>query len=188
MSSSMISTSNSIHIANEMYERENNFREKKQVIIPPMRYDLAQGNSDSVIQHLNSLSISLTCPSAKKVEIFKQVLLNRGKKHLTTIGYIPAPPNSNITRQVIGKDGYFFKMTTALCNVDFIWHDVPNKVFLFWGSSTFNVVKALNSIRWRIHKNYLHEHELISKGIHYDVEYISDDDLNEGDEDDRADA
>jgi hypothetical protein len=45
-------------------------------------------------------------------------------------------------------------MTTACCDVYFIWYDSATNTFLFWGSSTFKVVKAMNSIRWRIFKYF----------------------------------
>ena len=71
-----------------------------------------------------------------------------------TFGFIPAPPHSEITKRVIGKNGYYFKMTTTLSEVGFIWHNRDTNKFLFWGPSPYNVVKAMNAIRWRIHKVY----------------------------------
>jgi len=168
---------------------EKSSQQKQQIMVPPMRYDLKQGTSNNIMDHLNSLNIITTAgPLADSIERFKETLrLRHENKHFTTFGYIPAPPDSDVTRQVIGKDGYFFKMTTTLCEVDFIWHDRVNQVFLFWGSSTFNVVKALNSIRWRIHKLYtnLREQQQVQQATtttQYDVEDISDDESDEDDD------
>ena len=178
-------------------------KSSQQIMVPPMKYDLVQGTSNNVMGHLNSLNIITTTaagPVQDSIERFKETLrLRHEKKHFTTFGYIPAPPDSDVTRQVIGKDGHFFKMTTTLCEVDFIWHDRVNQMFLFWGSSTFKVVKALNSIRWRIHKIYtnLREQQQAKQQqakqpqakqpqattmTQYDVEDISDDESDNDDD------
>ena len=167
-------------------------KSSQQIMVPPMRYDLVQGTSNNIMGHLNSLNIITTTaagPVQDSIERFKETLrLRHEKKHFTTFGYIPAPPDSDVTRQVIGKDGHFFKMTTTLCEVDFIWHDRVNQMFLFWGSSTFKVVKALNSIRWRIHKIYTNLREQqqaqATTMTQYDVEDISDDESDDDDDDD----
>ena len=185
---------------------EKSSQQKQQIMVPPMKYDLVQGTSNNVMGHLNSLNIITTTaagPVQDNIKRFKETLrLRHEKKHFTTFGYIPAPPDSDVTRQVIGKDGHFFKMTTTLCEVDFIWHDRVNQMFLFWGSSTFKVVKALNSIRWRIHKIYtnLREQQQAKQAqakqaqakqvqqatttMQYDVEDISDDESDDDDEND----
>ena len=164
---------------------------QQKFMVPPMKYDLVQGTSNNIMGHLNSLNIITTTaagPVQDSIERFKETLrLRHEKKHFTTFGYIPAPPDSDVTRQVIGKDGHFFKMTTTLCEVDFIWHDRVNQMFLFWGSSTFKVVKALNSIRWRIHKIYtnLREQQQVQQAtttMQYDVEDISDDESDDDDD------
>jgi len=171
-------------------------KSSQQIMVPPMRYDLKQGNSQQVLNHLDNLNITTAGPVQDSIERFKETLrLRHEKKHFTTFGYIPAPPDSDVTRQVIGKDGHFFKMTTTLCEVDFIWHDRVNQMFLFWGSSTFKVVKALNSIRWRIHKIYtnLREQQQAKQAqakqvqqattmTQYDVEDISDDESDDDDD------
>lgn len=173
-------------------EGEKSSHQKQQFMVPPMRYDLKQGTSDNIIGHLDSLKITkiAASPVSESIERFMQTLQTRREnKHYTTFGYIPAPPDSDVTRQVIGTGGHFFKMTTTLCEVDFIWHDRENQVFLFWGSSTFNVVKALNSIRWRIHKIYTIRQEQqqqqqvqqATMTTQYDVEDISDDESDDDD-------
>jgi hypothetical protein len=53
---------------------------------------------------------------------------------------------------IFGEDGYFLKLTTRNCDVDIIWHDRHNNMFLFWGPSIYAVVQAMNQIRGRIIK------------------------------------
>ena len=179
------------------FVNEKGSRQKQQIMAPPVSYDLKKGTGQQVIDHLNNLNIITNAAAAagpgpgpidENINRFIEVLRLRQKKsQYTTFGYIPAPPDSYITRQVIGKDGYFFKMTTTLCQCDFIWHDRQNNVFLFWGSSTFKVVKALNSIRWRIHKIYTIQQakqqqakqQVQATTTQYNVEEISDDESDD---------
>ena len=122
---------------------------KKKVMAPPMKYDLRTASAENVYLHLQELTKKNTI-AAEYVRVIAPQLY--AQRNPIVFGYIPAPPLEHITKQVIGEDGYFFKMTTAICGVNFIWHDRDSNMFLFWGSTTFKVVKAMNSIRWRIFK------------------------------------
>jgi len=125
--------------------------EKPKIMVPPIRYDLRKFLSNSVIEQVEVFTRN-DSSATEFIENFKDKLLQRA--HPTVFGYIPAPPDQDIIKQVIGLNGYFFKMTTTLCGVDFIWHNHTTQMFYFWGPTTFSVVKALNSIRWRIQKFY----------------------------------
>ena len=70
----------------------------------------------------------------------------------TTVGMFNAPQDVNALKMIIGEDGYFLKLTTRNCDVDMIWHDRQNNMFLFWGPSIYAVVQAMNQIRSRIIK------------------------------------
>ncbi len=122
---------------------------KKKIIAPPMKYDLKNASADCVYQHITELTKHNTVATEYVRFIAPKLYAQRNP---IVFGYIPAPPLQDITKQVIGEEGYFFKMTTVVCDVYFIWHDRASNMFLFWGSSTFKVVKAMNSIRWRIFK------------------------------------
>ena len=124
---------------------------KQQVIAPPMRYELRQFIPSDACEQIEVFTQHDTNVT-DYVKQLKERLLQRAKP--ITFGYIPAPPDVDIIKQVIGSDGYFFKMTTTLSGADFIWHNHTTKMFYFWGPTTFSVVKALNSIRWRIQKFY----------------------------------
>ena len=52
---------------------------------------------------------------------------------------------SDVMRQVIGKDGCYFKMTTQNTSVDFIWFDMNSNEILIWGDSD-KANKAYNII------------------------------------------
>ena len=58
----------------------------------------------------------------------------------------------DVLKQVIGKNGYYFILTTHKCNIDFIWHDHQKKKFLFWGPNPYQVDKAARIIYSRLIK------------------------------------
>lgn len=70
--------------------------------------------------------------------------------HTIYRGYIYAPPDHNHTKQIIGKQGCYFKLTTTNTNISFIWHDRDSNCFLFWGHHRDNLFKAMNIINHRI--------------------------------------
>jgi hypothetical protein len=123
---------------------------KKKITAPPMRYDLRRADAATVYHHLKELTKDDQA-ATQYLEQIKPALYSAAPKSIV-FGYIPAPPNADITRQVIGTQGYFFKLTTTCCGIYFIWHDKTANTFLFWGPSTFKTVKAMNSIYWRIVK------------------------------------
>ena len=123
---------------------------KEKILAPPMHYDLHKADAVYVYSHIKDLTKN--DPAATEyLEQIKPAMFMQPKP--VVFGYIPAPPIEEITKQVIGAKGYFFKMTTVVSGVYFIWHDTDTNTFLFWGPSTFKVVKAMNSIRWRIFKH-----------------------------------
>jgi len=65
---------------------------------------------------------------------------------------IRAPSNSSITKQVIGRNGHYFNITTENYNLLFIWHRRHDNTFHFWGKDYHNVLNAVAIIRDRIYK------------------------------------
>ena len=124
----------------------------KSVMVPPMRYDLRGYPTQTAIDYMDMLVENYPLAKSYLDEIRPRLSRRHGQ---TVFGYIPAPPDVDVLRQVIGANGHFLKLTTTLCNVDFIWFSSKSNTFMFWGPTTFSVVKALNSIRWRIQKCYL---------------------------------
>jgi hypothetical protein len=66
-------------------------------------------------------------------------------------GFLYAPKDDNVTRQVIGKGGCYFHLTTQNCAIHFIWHDRQTNKFLFWGDK-FPLIRAMKIINSRIQK------------------------------------
>ena len=144
---------------------------------PPMHYDLHKADAAFVYSHIKELTKNDTVAS-EYLEQIKPLMFAQQKP--VVFGYIPAPPVEQIVKQVIGAKGYFFKMTTVVSGVYFIWHDTEANMFLFWGPSTFKIVKAMNSIRWRIFK-YCQDYSAQQIDLVYDAkrEEDADDDTDD---------
>ncbi len=56
-------------------------------------------------------------------------------------------------KQVIGKDGCYFKLTTENYDIDFIWHDRENHKIKFWGPVANSIKNAFEHIDYRIRKH-----------------------------------
>lgn len=148
---------------------------KTKIMAPPMHYDLHKADAAFVYSHIKELTKNDTAAS-EYLEQIKPLMFAQQKP--VVFGYIPAPPVEQIVKQVIGAKGYFFKMTTVVSGVYFIWHDTEANMFLFWGPSTFKIVKAMNSIRWRIFK-YCEEYSAQQIDLVYDAKRDDADDTDD---------
>tara|TARA_B110001450_G_C17517362_1_gene439051 strand:- start:375 stop:830 length:456 start_codon:yes stop_codon:yes gene_type:complete len=66
-------------------------------------------------------------------------------------GFLYAPTDPDVCRQVIGTGGCYFHQTTTKQDIAMIWHDrTPHRpVFRFWGQK-YNIIRAMNIIKHRI--------------------------------------
>ena len=78
-------------------------------------------------------------------------LRNAGNKYQVYKLSINAPENSDVLRQVIGRNGCYFIRTTQECDLDFIWHNRDNNTIEFWGPRE-SIQKAYGVIKSRITK------------------------------------
>ena len=89
-------------------------------------------------------------------DIYKSKLVDMkryGKRH--QLYYVEVNVESvceDTLKQVIGKDGCYFKLTTEKYDLDFIWHDRNNQKILVWGPRAENIMNGLQQINFRIHK------------------------------------
>ena len=78
-------------------------------------------------------------------------LYNIGNEYVVYLGVIDAPKDSDIMKQVIGRNGCYFIRTTQECDIDFIWHDRNTNKIEFWGPRE-NLTYGINAIEYRIKK------------------------------------
>ena len=88
-------------------------------------------------------------------EDYKQGLTNlreAGSDFVVHMGTIDVSDISeDVIKQVIGKGGCYFILTTTEQDLDFIWHNTKTKVFEFWGPED-NINYGINQINYRINK------------------------------------
>ena len=121
---------------------------KRKVFVPPMRYQLTNLTQFEAFSQIGSLTNHFhDLPQQLTQWIFSDI----GTRQFTSFGYIPAPPNVDMVKQIIGIDGYYLKLTTSNCGVDFIWHNRTTNEFHFWGEY-HRCIDAMNQIRYRICK------------------------------------
>ena len=63
---------------------------------------------------------------------------------------INADSSSDIMKQVVGKGGHYFKLTTLNFNVEFIWYDKIKNKIEFWGYAKDDIENAKQLIAMRI--------------------------------------
>jgi hypothetical protein len=119
--------------------------------LEPTIYDITPVNSMLALDAIHQYSLSTIDPSYMN-QLTNNLIYRHNCQRATMFGFIYGPANADIAQRVIGADGYFLKLTNTLTGVDYIWFDQTSNTFLVWGSNKFKVVKALNALRWRIHK------------------------------------
>ena len=65
---------------------------------------------------------------------------------------IDSPQNIAVLKQVIGKEGCYFKMTTENTGIAYIWHNTDSQKIEFWGLEPESRRKAVGIINDRIRR------------------------------------
>ena len=63
---------------------------------------------------------------------------------------IQAPHSEDAVKQIIGRDGCYFKMTTHQFKLFFVWHSRSTNHFHLWGNNIDNLNGAVEVINRRI--------------------------------------
>jgi len=106
------------------------------------KYKITQEFKDNLLKNLES----------RPVELFDEQ--GRVNPNATCRGFLNVPDcetqdGLNIIRQVIGKGGCYFHMTTDNTGIDFIWHDRAQNKFFFWGTK-YSLIRAMKIISRRL--------------------------------------
>ena len=132
-------------------------QQNSSIAMPPAWFRQSVVPADKALYDINMITDNL-----KNVDSYYAYRLStnlqwraKSNQNYEVVGYIPAPPSiidpkREILKQIIGKDGCYFKQTTENCDIDFIYYDNLSENFVFWGSSQFNTTNAMKIIRSRI--------------------------------------
>ncbi len=118
---------------------------------PKMYFKFTEFNSQDALAQINQLTNNFDPQYGISPEFIESLTNKLTQQPSVFQGFLYAPTDPNITRQVIGKGGCYFHMTTQNCAIHFIWHDRNSNKFLFWGDK-FPLIKAMNIIHSRIRK------------------------------------
>ena len=114
-----------------------------------MYYSFTSLNAETALNEINTYTNDFD-PVYKISQEFKDTLTSNINERDTTLrGFLNVPQDPNIIRQVIGKGGCYFHMTTQNTGIDFIWHDRSANKFYFWGTK-FPLIRAMNIIHKRL--------------------------------------
>ena len=129
-----------------------NYNNQNHNSMDKMYYKLQQITSKNALQKIETLTNNFNDSCKMTQEFIDTLRKNLDNENIIFEGFLYAPTDSNITRQVIGRNGCYFHQTTEKQGIEMIWHDtsVARPVFRFWGQKA-NVIKAMNIIRHRIH-------------------------------------
>ena len=100
-----------------------------------------------------------------------------GERNLTVYyGFLNQSDSDDINKQVVGKGGCYLYKTTADQGTLFIWHNRTTKQYEFWSLQRSNLIKSMDSIRYRIHKlaNNLNSHDKLANNLDGKLTYSPD--------------
>jgi len=123
---------------------------------PPLRFPLSIVPVTKALADIKHITGNFKDMDYEYVQTLLSNLMAQSSRWMyESVGYIPAPPSTmpkslDIIKQVIGKDGCYFKQTTENCGIDLIYYDQEQEVFMFWGPTRVTVTNAMNIIRSRI--------------------------------------
>ena len=118
---------------------------------PQVYFKFTQFNSQDALTQINNLTNNFDPQYGISPEFVQSLTDSLTKNDTVLQGFLYAPTNPDVTRQVIGKGGCYFHMTTQNSGIHFIWHDRQSNKFLFWGDK-FQLISAMKIIYSRIQK------------------------------------
>ena len=121
---------------------------KKNKIQPPAWFNLQNIRTFDMLSQIASLTNEFR---DLPPDVANWIIYDAHCRPFSSYGSIPAPPSVDLVKKIIGLDGYYLKLTTQKCGVDFIWHDRARNEFQFWGNYQC-CVNAMKAIRSRIVK------------------------------------
>ena len=118
---------------------------------PKMYFSFDQVSGELALQHITELTSNFNENSKLEADFVENLQNTLNETETLLHGYLYAPRDSELTRQVIGKNGCYFHKTTKECSIYFIWHNRNTNRFEFWGQKK-ELIKAMSIIRSRILK------------------------------------
>ena len=110
------------------------------------RFPLKKHSSQESIQEISSVTNGKI--NLQYIAVMMQTIENR--KH-TWSSFLEGPLESDIIKQIIGKDGLHLKIFTTKYGLDLIWYDRASNRFLLWGPKV-SLISALHALKRQINR------------------------------------
>jgi hypothetical protein len=138
----------------ENFANDSNENQKGNTAIPPMPemyYKVITKGSRVVLHEIADRTENYKLLNNPDYEKHLKCML--GERNLTVYyGFLNQSQSDDINKQVVGKGGCYLYKTTADQGTLFIWHNRTTKQYEFWSLQRSNLIKSMDSIRYRMHK------------------------------------
>ena len=102
-----------------------------------------------IISCINSIQVG-DQPHGLKNEYIESMRTRLEARGYSYRGFLRVPDNDEgLIKRVIGKNGYYFYLTTERNQLDFIWYDRFTHQFLFWGDKP-NLIRGMSIMLSRL--------------------------------------
>jgi hypothetical protein len=106
-------------------------------------------SSESALTEINNITKNIT--SSGEDEEFLNKLVESIKESPEVFRQnIKGSDNIDVTKQVIGRKGYYLRLTTEKTGVFFIWHNHEDKTYTIWSPNKEALERAIGVINHRI--------------------------------------
>jgi hypothetical protein len=112
----------------------------------PERFPLVKNNTNGSLYHIYTVTNGYKGINPHYIALMSEAIQKR--KH-TWFGSLEAPKESDLVKQIIGKNGFHLKQFTNKYGLDLIWHDRTAHNFLLWGPRA-NLISALYAVKRQI--------------------------------------
>ena len=130
---------------------ENTVRTSRFPPMEPMYYKILSKGSRVVYHEIKDRTENFKLVSNPEYANNLSTVLN-GRNLTVYYGFLNQPDSDDINKRVIGKGGFYLHKTTSDQNVLFIWRNSETKQYEFWSLQRQSLIRAMDSIRYRIHK------------------------------------
>lgn len=110
------------------------------------RFPLVKNNTNGSLYHIYTATNGYKGINPHYIALMSEAIQKR--KH-TWFGSLEAPKESDLVKQIIGKNGFHLKQFTNKYGLDLIWHDRTAHNFLLWGPRA-NLISALYAVKRQI--------------------------------------
>jgi len=126
----------------------------------PARFEIISNNAETTLRQMRSITNNFNNIAPEYVT---RMCANVNKRKQTWIGFIEAPADTAVLKQIIGKNGMHLKHFTASYEMDLIWHDRDANKFIIWGPRK-TIIDALKALRRQI-KRFILKQVLFDKSL-----------------------